>query len=388
LSSLQISLLILAVALVVAVVGYNYWQNRKVAMRIEQSRAGMARSVHAERQAQSKSHSLGESSVAQRRAEPGFGELPSVQDSPALSAAGSASTHQGAEQSPPTRAQTEPMAVKLSAEQEHTPVAQSDPYMLRTFGLHPLADCVIDIAFEQPIPSERLMNLIGSVRRVGAKPVLFEGIAQDGETEPFVAGERFHGIRMGVLMANRHGPLNAMEYSDFAALAQKVADGTESKLTLPEMNDVLNRARALDARCAELDAQIGLNVLTPEALSPVELAAAARELGLVERGNHRFAKLTEHGDVLYSFSLADSLNRITLLLDVPRAPTAANPWAQMLDCAKRAVARFGGRMVDDLDKPLSAEALDRIGSQLNQRYQSLADASFAAGSPVALRLFN
>jgi hypothetical protein len=391
-SSLQLSLLILAVVLVACVVGYNYSQNRKVAQRLEKSRAGMASVVTEEQQ-----RSKGPGTAGAARAEPVLTAIGAVSAGSHFS---EVDVTIGGENSSQV-ANLEPGEVMLgnitqpsssSAEKfEQQPLSAlpaSDPYMLRSFGLHPSADCIVEIHYPVPVASDRLLSASGGVRRVGAKPVIFEGVAADGEFEPLVPGERFVGLRVGVLMANRHGPLNAMEFSDFAALIQKVADATGGKLEMPDMNEVLHRARTLDAKCAELDAQIGLNVVVSEALSPADLAAAAREFGLTERGNNRFAKLGEHGEVLFSFSLADAPNRITLMLDVPRAPLAANPWLSMLDCAKRTVARFGGRLVDDADKGLTADSLDRIGIQLNGRYQSLVAASFDAGSPVSLRLFN
>ncbi len=389
-SSLQMSLLILAVVLVAAVVGYNYTQNRKVAKRLERSREGMASVVAQE-------HQRGATPVpsSTSRAEPvlsgmsaesihNTGLAPSKPQQSLVEQAMSGT--QPLPISEPQDAHTE-SAFEESPEPSSLP-AQTDPYMLRSFGLHPSADCVVQIRYSQAVSSDRLLAAAGGIRRVGAKPVIFEGVAANGEFEPLVPGERFSGLRAGVLMANRHGPLNAMEFSDFASLTQKIADSTDGKVDLPDMNEVLNRARSLDSHCAELDAQIGLNVITADAQSPADLAAAAREFGLVEKGNNRFAKLGEHGEVLFSFSLADAPNRITLLLDVPRAPAQTNPWSQMVACANRTVARFGGRLVDDADKALTPESLDRIASQLGQRYQRLSDASFDAGSPVALRLFN
>jgi hypothetical protein len=394
-SSLQISLLILAVALVAAVVGYNYTQNRKVAKRLERSREGMAKVVTQE-------HQRGMAPVAapMNRAEPvlsGFAsenshhaDLPpgQIQEGAVEQSVPLAGT-QAALSDDYQNAQGVPSETStLEYNEPGASLAQTDPYMLRSFGLHPSADCVVQIRYAQAVASDRLLAAAGSIRRVGAKPVIFEGVAADGEFEPLVPGERFSALRAGVLMANRHGPLNAMEFSDFASLVQKIADSTDGKVELPDMNEVLNRARSLDSHCAELDAQIGLNIITADALSPADLGAAAREFGLVEKGNNRFVKLGEHSEVLFSFSLADAPNRITLLLDVPRAPSLANPWSQMVACANRTVARFGGRLVDDADKPLTPQSLDRITSQLSQRYQSLIDASFNAGSPVALRLFN
>jgi ZipA, C-terminal FtsZ-binding domain len=272
----------------------------------------------------------------------------------------------------------------------HSPVG--DAWMFRSFGLHPKADCIVQWHLPEPLSGEKLLSLTGGLRRVGSKPVMFEGQSSQLDLndvwEPLVAGERFMAVRMGVLMANRHGALNAMEFSDFAAFAEKLAAQFQVHIELPDMQQTLQRARALDSQCADLDAQVALNVIAAESLTVEDLTAIALELGLSERGNNRYAMLAEHGEVLYSLALGDAPNRLTLLLDVPRSPSAAMPWLRMVDTAQRCAARFAGRLVDDFDKPLNKDAIERIGIQIAQRYQSLSDASLDAGSPVALRLFN
>ncbi len=414
-SSLSWALLIIAVVLIAAVLIYNWMQGQETRKRLKaggvsaqgtagaQSTApGTDRSVNNSLEVSVGAATSGGALAASMRREPVI-EHPSV---PASGAAPLAPVSVNADGfnlpsnalDHPSLASHSPMVLGSVSEQSD---AQSmdkalheaasgagDGWMLRTFGLHPSADCIVEIFFDGAIAAERLIQLTQSTRRVGGKPLMFEGQTDLGDWEPLVPSESFHALRAGVLMANRNGPLNAMEFSEFVGIVQKIADQLELPVELPDMPQVLARARALDQQCAELDAQIGINVICAEALTTADLAAAAVAQGLSERGNNRFALMGEHGEVLYSLSLGDAPNRLTLLLDVPRSPNAAQPWQKMVECANRCAARFAGRLVDDAEKPLPTEALNRIQSQLGQRYQSLTDASFVAGSPVALRLFN
>jgi hypothetical protein len=196
-------------------------------------------------------------------------------------------------------------------------------------------------------------------------------------------------VRAGVLLANRHGPLNAMEFSEFSTAVVSLgrAIGAGGAI-VPEMAAVLEHARQLDEACAQLDAVIGLNVETPTALSPDELAALASGLGLSERGNTRFAALGEDGEVLYSLALGDRAELLTLLLDVPRSPERADPWMAMAECAGACAERTGGRVVDDEGRPLTEAKFRQVARQLGQRYRSLEAAGLDAGSAAALRVFN
>jgi len=203
-----------------------------------------------------------------------------------------------------------------------------------------------------------------------------------------VAGGHYAHVRVGVLLANRHGPMNAMEFSEFVAGVQGLADQLSVLADTPDMAAVLARARALDELCASLAAQVGIGVETREPLGLADLARVAGECGCVERGNNRYARLGPGGEVLFSLALADAPNRLSLLLDVPRAPAAMQPWQQMLACAQLCAQRLDARLVDDAGRPLPEAHLARIEQQIAERQRSLDDAGFAAGAPLTLRLFN
>lgn len=430
-TSLQTTLLIVAVVAIAAVLIYNFLQGRKVNQRIERSRAGMA-AAHTENTNKERAEPVLERfTMAGPEADAsgsttqtsGFGLVSNSGPSGGIGLVGSldgsgvqgsslgqdhnlnfdttasSATPSGANNLQSGELDTA-QGTGLKSGQENSSSnnpnhansfdkpATGDAWMLRSYGLNPVADCIVDLPLRDSLSGERILSLTSSIRRVGSKPIIFEGQNDEGEWEPIVTGERFTSLRAGVLLANRHGALNAMEFSDFASYMEKLANHFEIHANVPEMQSTLQRARQLDAQCADLDAQIGLNIIASEALSTSDLSTLASEFGLTERGNNRYSLMGEHQEALFSVALGDAPNRLNLLLDVPRAPSAANPWARMLDCAQRCVARFGGRLVDDADKPLNKEALERIGSQLAQRYQSLSEASMVAGSPVALRLFN
>ncbi len=268
------------------------------------------------------------------------------------------------------------------------------PVSLAPAVLNPVTDCIVEVRLAHPYPSDRLLGLSQSLRRVGAKPVLFEGwYASQGHAAwvPIAPGQPsvpYGLIRVGVLLANRHGPLNAMEFAEFTNGLSTLAAQLSTSAKLPEMSPVLEKARALDDACIELDAQVGLNVDASEPLSPSDLERLAREQRLVERGNNRYARLGPAGEVLFSVAQVEQPNRITFLLDVPRAPAAQHPWQALVDCAKATAVRMQGTLVDDEGRPLSDPTLEQIGEQLTARAEALELAGFPAGSPLALRLFN
>jgi hypothetical protein len=256
--------------------------------------------------------------------------------------------------------------------------------------LDPRLDCIVAFGLGAPVAAERLLSVASTLRRAGSKPIAVE--ADDGAGRwslPHASFGAARRVRAGVLLANRHGPLNAMEFSEFANAMQSLgrAIGAGGAI-VPEMAPVLEHARQLDEACAQLDAVIGVNVETPTALSPDDLAALAAGLGLQERGNNRFTAIGDEGEALFSLALGERAEQLTLLLDVPRAPEHAEPWDRMVEAAAACAERTGGRVVDDAGRPLTAPAAAEVGRQLATRYRTLQEAGLDAGSPAALRVFN
>ena len=258
-------------------------------------------------------------------------------------------------------------------------------------GISPATDCIVELPLEEAMAGEQLMTLLKGLRRVGAKPVIVEGQSADGEDGTWAVlepGSNYRAVRIAILLANRHGPLNAMEYSEFVGALQDLAELLPALADTPEMSEVLANARELDMLCAQLDAQIGVNVIAPEPVTVEALASLGRLLGLHDRGAGRFARLGVAGETVFTMALGESGRTLNFLLDVPRTAAAEKPLEQMFECAKQFAQRLYAEVVDDSGRPLDDTAVAAIGRQLDVRYASLEAAGFPAGSPVALRLFN
>src|SRR5262249_49607900 len=83
-----------------------------------------------------------------------------------------------------------------------------------------------------------------------------------------------------------------------------------------------------------------------------------------------------------------AIRELTLSLDVPQVPRTAPPCVRMRDAAIARVASMDGLITDDDGRVIPAEALDVIGSDLEQLYDVLDERDLSAGSPQARRLFS
>jgi hypothetical protein len=253
--------------------------------------------------------------------------------------------------------------------------------------LHDEADCMVEIALQQATSGDRLIGLTKSIRRAGGKPVAFEGLSND-QWEGLRYGTSYKRLRAGILLSNRQGPLNAMEFSEFTSKLQGLGAQLGVPIDMPEMNAILQRARSLDGMLAECDVQLGLAVDCSRALSPSDLAALAKRLGLHERGNNRYAMLSDTAEVIYSVALGDKAQRLQLMFDVPRVLPDHKPWWKMAEAAHQASVLFEGRITDDGGRDLSEQSFRNVAIALEGRQQALEEAGVPAGSALALRVFN
>ncbi len=294
--------------------------------------------------------------------------------------------------------------------------ASAEPTRLRPPALRidPLIDAIASFMFEQPVPGVSLLSRMPRIARVGTKPLLFEGRnAESGVWETLQPSERYAELQAGVQLASRSGALNAIEYSEFVTKCHAVGETLGSSPDLPDMADVLEQARDLDAFAAANDAQLSINLQAHGVAWGVDYlrqqaqavgfntSLAAGRLALVEQ--LPAAAVDDGSDVgrtiplvqLHYDSLADlaenpemPVSCATLLLDVPQVPQALQPFARMRDAARRLAQGLDARQVDDNGAPLSAAALDQIEQQLTQLYAALNARGLQAGTLTTQRLFS
>ena len=256
----------------------------------------------------------------------------------------------------------------------------------------PLPDAQVEhvVILEPPAPvnTDRLVALTSSLRHVGSKPVRIEVERLGSHWGPLTAGEKAVRIRCSLLLANRQGPLNAVELSDFNAAIESLASKLQAPVNIPDMAPILRNARDLDTLAARLDTQIEVRVELPEAAEPNRVAGVVRHLGLSERGNGRYEAFADSGDSLFTLAFNQTRDQIDFMLDVPRTAEKYEAWEGMVACAQSMAQALGGRLVDSSGRGLSVGMIGTVSRQLARRYAELAQVGLAAGNAAALRVFH
>ena len=394
------------------VVVYNAWQGAKVRRKMprpmpDEAAESLARNDSDEEQPfieptrpVRREPALGEGDVPDTRVEPSFGGGPlttvAPADTPVDIQAESTSVNgdfQELESSPmsPLLADDEPILPAA------TTISSAPPAIVDR-----RIDCVVPIRLLAPIAGEKLIPSAQKLRRAGAKPVHIEGKPEGGTTwELLKNGARYEELRAAAQLANRGGPLNELEFSEFVTGVQRFADGIDGSPEFPDMLETVGMARELDAFAAQCDAQLSINILSdgaPWSANYVQ-AVASQDGLLLSRDGTRFVKLDARQNPVFMLLFGDTNflrddltykggQMITLVLDVPVADEDILPFRLMCDYAKSLSERIGARVVDDQRRPLPESSLLAIEKQLMTLYAKLEQAGIPAGSPATRRLFS
>ncbi len=142
-----------------------------------------------------------------------------------------------------------------------------------------MIDCIVPLALTTRMRGDKILPVLQTLRHAGNKPVHFIGLREDQAWDVITHAGAYQTLQAGVQLANRSSALNELEYSEFVNLLRNVSDELDAEPDLPDMNDVMKSARALQQFVSQFDAQLSVNIQSngaPWAISTL-LAALARQ---------------------------------------------------------------------------------------------------------------
>ena len=130
---------------------------------------------------------------------------------------------------------------------ELSPGSERRPNKRIVNRLDALIDSIATLAVEAPVSGAVAIAHLPGTRRAGGKPFLIEGLnSETGEWEAPASAHRYGEFQAGVLLANRTGALNEIEYSEFVQKVQAFAEGIGAFAQFPDMLEAVAAARELD----------------------------------------------------------------------------------------------------------------------------------------------
>ncbi len=214
--------------------------------------------------------------------------------------------------------------------------------------------------------------------------------------------KRYLEVQAAMQLADRDGPAGKQELSALCDLTQELALTHGWQVRCDDLGEVVQRAASLDKFCADVDVQIGLNIVARgSAVLPIarmRREAEAAGMRLSDAGSYQL--LDSRGEVLFMLSNREpqaftannahepETKGVTLLFDVPRVPDGVKNFDSMVTLGRKLAHEAGGLLVDDNLRPLTDVGIEKIRTQLAQIYARMEARGVAAGSRLALRLFS
>lgn len=419
-TSLQLGLILAGIALVIGVIVYNGWQERRLRAAIDEAIRPSAPADDVMRDSQRPAPAR-----TVQRVEPTLGNRSG--DEPMLTRAGTGAAiaarrvpvddlHDTGGFEIPVRvrssiATTDPSPAPL----ETSPAPETRPPMpsptsapqrvvhANAHGALPDPDIECIIALQPVKPITVGILAAGLHARLGKRLRWFgrRGVSMPWQLlKPDTTGE-FSDVVACLLLADRTGVASVPMLEAFTRVVADLAPVLPAALIAPEVAREAARAETLDRICADLDVQIGLTVLkaSPATITGTRLRGVAEAAGFRLAGGRFEWVQEESGTVLYALQnfradpfTADSLRATStpgavFLLDVPRVADPVRVFDHMKLAAKRMAKTLDADLVDDNRRALDDAALASIRQQIAKTATGLQAVHIEPGSPRALALF-
>ena len=271
-------------------------------------------------------------------------------------------------------------------------------------GMDALIDVIAAITLDGPVSGEAALAAMPTTRRAGSKPFAIEGLNLLSHRWEIPAnGQRYVAFQAGVQLANRSGPLNDIEYSEYVVKAQEFCDAVNGTPDFPDMLEAVARSRELDQFASAHDAQLSFTLRARSAAwSPGYVQQHAARLGFVAGampGRMVLAASVSGMPAVLTLgfdtqaALAEdpeqaAVREVSLALDVAQVDRAERPFVRLREAANGLAQAMDGSITDDNGQVLARDAMDVIGSELEALYDTLEQRDLAAGSALARRLFS
>ena len=211
----------------------------------------------------------------------------------------------------------------------------------------------------------------------------------------------YSAFKLALQLVSRSGAVSETRLADFRDLVRNIAAQLHAEAELPDAVIAGARALELDGFCAEVDQMIGLNILPSgeRKFSGNEIASVAELHGMSLQADGAFHLLDAHGHTLFSLSNYDNVpfqhhtlgqmwvSGLTMLLDVPRVGQPAQRFDEMAVLARELAMDLRAAMVDDHRVALGESGIAQIREQVAAIESRMLSGNITPGSAQARRLF-
>lgn len=270
--------------------------------------------------------------------------------------------------------------------------------------LDPRIELIAAMDLVEPVPAPQLLQSQRDILQRIGKPVhwiAYNEQAHEWERLKADSTLEVRRLRVGLQLVNRLGPASDADVALFVGAMQALADEQMAVVDIGSTR-IQEHAANLDRFCAEVDLEIGINLVSKGVpFSGTKIRALAEAAGMVLGVTGLFTRYDDAGQPQFALQNMEntpfsaetirslSTHGLTFLLDVPRVDHGERVFLQMIELARRFADTLQGVLVDDNRVPLGDPQIDHIRREFVGKPQAaMAANQLPAGSPQALRLFS
>ena len=393
-NQLTLSLLAIGLGLIVLVIAFNWWQERKIRKAADKQFAFT-------QEQDSQAHDLMEASFEVNdlvdfaddalATDPITDEVEFKIDIDEISP----------EIHPPNEDSSGAEAPKMDSSQEEPLVV---PIKTLPEALSIEVDLIAVINLSAAEKGERLRNMLMRLLALD-KPVFAYGLSESLEWQALnreQESELFTKAVYSLQLADRAGAVTEDTLTRFQALVAEFANELGAQIEWVGARDTLSFAKELDGFCLEVDQLVNLHVINGAGgrFTGTKFKSLAEANGLVIKEGGAFHALNADEQVLFNvvnmektpfneeMLKTSTLKGVTFQMDIARTLNCTETFNQMVGMSKNMVSALNGALVDDHQRELSDVQIEKIRQQLKLIQVQMTVRGIAPGTPLALRLFS
>lgn len=270
-------------------------------------------------------------------------------------------------------------------------------------GMDSSVGYVAEIRADELVPAATIDALKQALAELGRRSMLAGYDYRTRKWKPVSDPDHaYTSIRVFVQLVDRNGAVTREELERVGALLREQADAIAAVAELPDIDNALSTAAALDEFCVDVDIIVGLSVIARagQVLHGTQLRALAEANGLHLDSKGVFILYDAYGDALFTMDNQESkpfraeqlkefvTQGVTFLLDVPRTGDGLKVFNKMVTICRQFAESLDGMLCDDNRVTLNDSGLEKIRNKLRSIYEMMEQRGIPAGSESARNLFS
>jgi FtsZ-interacting cell division protein ZipA len=254
-----------------------------------------------------------------------------------------------------------------------------------------------------PVNGERLRQfLIGLVNL--DKPIFAYGLDASQVWHPLTREQEtieFTKAAYSLQLADRAGAVSVETLQRFQQMVTEIAYALSAQVEWIGMQDPVEYAQSLDAFCLEVDQVVGLHLIngTGGRFTGTKFRGLAEANGLTMKEDGAFYAQSKSGESSFKVINMENnpfssemlksvtLKGVTFQLEIALTESCTETFNSMVLMAKSMGHSLSATLVDDHQRELNDAKIEKIRQQLKLIQVQMTVKGIAPGSPVALRLF-